>query len=337
MFRALQDERGRGGGSYNRGHGVRRRPQRYPAGKTAKVSPMMPTMRGGLGKTLGSMRGRRGGRHAVYQEPQPIPQSQYHGKAPGAAGALFGLKAISNVLMAIENYKAAQDMLQVAQEKRDKEAADAARALMEQSAQPLLELADKIPQMEEAEGAAMAKALTEAAVTVGLDEEFKTRLDLRIGAGFALPSEAEAAGALKRAEAEGTGAGQVTAWDKGGKRVTEEETEITEGPATERNAAAIASREGISAREIKSAEDIASGRVASAEKINQERIASAERIAAMEGMEPEDIRTNLIKQYLEDDPENQLTEREFQFIAPKLEIDELSANQLSTIASRIEQ
>ena len=149
----------------------------------------------GLSGTLSRLASGRGGRNrqAVYQPITPMMDTKYSGKAGGIAGVGFGLKAVANVMQAIENYKAAQDMLTIAQEERDAAKEQAARELMEKSRAPLIALAQTMNEMPEEERAAFGQELMEGGAAQGLDPSSMNLLKLTMKSSLNLPSEAEAA------------------------------------------------------------------------------------------------------------------------------------------------
>ena len=305
--------------SGGRGYGGYGRPT------TAKIAPSGGRS-GGLSNALSSM---TGGNMPVSQ---PIQPTQMAGNLQGSrskniAYASLGLKGIANVMQAIENYKAAQNALIIAQEERDREAEDRAREEMERSKAPLLDFAKSIPEMGEAEGAAMAQAITKAAVTMNLDEQSKTQLDLEIGRGMGMPSEAESAKLKAQATAEGTGLGDLAAFKAGGEDMLISQTAIKQKPYDERARLERESKESEGEKDRALKLSIANLDRATKEKIAKEKGGGELKIA--------DIQSIIMQKFLRNDPKDPVNEQEMAVLAPKLEVDKLGATQLATIAQQI--
>ena len=187
--------------SGGRGYGGYGRPT------TAKIAPSGGRS-GGLSNALSGM---TGGNMPVSQPIQPV---QMAGNLQGSrskniAYASLGLKGIANVMQAIENYKAAQNALIIAQEERDIAAEDKAREQMEKSKTSLIGFTASLSEMGEAEQSSMAQAITQAASKV-LDEQSMDELNLAIGSEMGSPSEAEAAGKKALTEKQSGKYGELT-------------------------------------------------------------------------------------------------------------------------------
>jgi len=166
---------------------------------------------GGLSGTLSRIAaGRGGGRPAVYQPITPTAMPNYSGKMGGAGAIGIALKGVGNVMQAIENYKAAQDMLTIAQEERDAAKEQAARELMEKSRAPLIALAQTMNEMPEEERAAFGQELMEGGAAQGLDPSSMNLLKLTMKSSLNLPSEAEAAGKKALTEKQSGKYGELT-------------------------------------------------------------------------------------------------------------------------------
>ena len=227
----------------------------------------------GLSGTLSRLASGRGGRNrqAVYQPITPMMDTKYSGKAGGIAGVGFGLKAVANVMQAIENYKAAQDMLTIAQEDRDAAKEQAARELMEKSRAPLIALAQTMNEMPEEERAAFGEELMEGGAAQGLDPSSMNLLKLTMKSSLNLPSEAESAKLNAQATAEGTGLGEKAAFKAGGEELLKSKTDITNAPITERTKMIIEKQKEEGSLNRESQETIAGVRTAEREEEREEK------------------------------------------------------------------